>query len=121
MKRTAGFLTLALILSAAAPAFAVNPATKLTRGIVNTSTGWLEVPNQMAQRKGDGTVVMWTVHGLIHGLAIGLARTCYGLYDIVTFPVGPYDAPLMDPDTLIAPKHGPEFKKSETVTSSYDL
>lgn len=119
--RRLGFLALALVLSAAAPALAVNPAAKLTRGIVNASTGWLEVPNQMAQRKDDGTVVMWTVHGLVHGLAIGLARTCYGFYDIITCPIGPYDAPMTDPDTLIAPKHGPRPKKPEGPTPAYDL
>ena len=100
-----------------APALAVNPATKLVRGVVNTSTGWLEIPSQMAERQDDGTVMMWAVHGFVYGTIMGLTRTLYGLYDVITFPVGPYDAPLMDPDTLIAPKHESPRSSSMHLTA----
>ena len=113
--RPAAFLLIAAIgLGLAFPgtACAASPATKLTRGLVNTTTGWLEIPSQMAARKEDGTVVLWMVHGFIYGTIMGFTRTLYGLYDIVTFPIGPYDTPRMEPDTLIAPKHGPEHRAS---------
>lgn len=106
------------ILGQPSPALAANPVTKLIRGVVNLTTGLLEIPNQMATRKGDGTTVMWTIHGFIEGFATGVARTFCGAYDILTFPVAPYDAPLMDPDTLIAPKHGPDQLAAESNKSS---
>ncbi|GEM_PF-1227259 len=85
-----------------------NPGTKITRGIVNVATGWLEVPAQMAeQKKTDTTQVWWFFHGLLRGGTLALARTCYGVWDIVTFPVAPYNAPLMEPDVLIKPKDKP--------------
>ncbi len=104
---------LGVTLAVPAPAHAVNPVTKLVRGAVNTATGWLEIPNQIAKHGDDGTAVMWTVHGFIEGIRVGLQRTLFGLYDVVTFPIPPYDAPLMEPDTLIAPRHG---REPETVT-----
>lgn len=114
VRQTALVLTLALGLAFVLPgtSLAVNPVTKLTRGAINATTGWLEIPNQMAERKEDGTAVMWVVHGFVYGTIMGFTRTLYGLYDVVTFPVGPYDAPLMEPDTLIAPKHGPYQRTS---------
>jgi putative exosortase-associated protein (TIGR04073 family) len=101
-------LAAALALAFPPAAHAANPATKLTRGIVNLTTGWLEIPNQMAQREDDGTTMMWTVHGFLNGLSTGVARTFYGAYDILTFPFPSYDAPMMDPDTIIAPKPSPD-------------
>ncbi|MDO8729927.1 MAG: exosortase system-associated protein, TIGR04073 family [Candidatus Omnitrophota bacterium] len=101
-----------LAISLARPAFAEdfggNPGTKLTRGIVNLTTGWLEIPAQMAEQKEtDPTHVMWFFHGLLQGMTVGGSRTLYGLWDIVTFPVAPYNAPFMEPDTLINPKAKP--------------
>lgn len=113
------FVVAAIALGVSFPgtAHAVNPATKLIRGVVNTGTGWLEIPNQMAARKEDGTVVLWTVHGFIYGTLMSLTRTLYGLYDVVTFPIPPYDAPRMEPDTLIVPKHGREPSASTRASS----
>ena len=83
-----------------------NPAAKLTRGLVNIGTGFLEIPAQMAeQKKTDDTAFLWMVHGFFRGVMMGTARTLYGAWDILTFPVAPYNAPIMEPDTLIQPKH----------------
>ncbi len=113
-RKMFGFMLAVLLLSgfqplsAFAEEFGGNPGTKLTRGIVNTTTGWLEVPAQMAEQKQeDSTQVWWFFHGLLRGGAMALGRTIYGLWDIVTFPIAPYNAPVMDPDTLIEPKQKP--------------
>ena len=114
-RRVIGSTLAALLLSGLllpAAAFASgeggNPGVKLARGITNLATGWMEIPVQMAeQKKTDTTAVLWAVHGFIRGLGIGGARTLYGVWDIVTFPLAPYDAPVMDPDTLIKPKAKP--------------
>ena len=98
-----------LLLSCLHPACALaggNPSVKLTRGIVNLGSGWLEVPNQVAEKKNSGSR-WWITGGLVRGLVVGTGRTFYGIYDILTFPVAPYDVPRMTPDTLIAPKPSP--------------
>lgn len=108
------FALMALFVSGLLPAASFaeesggNPGTKLTRGFVNTTTGWLEIPAQMAeQKKRDSTQVWWFFHGLLQGMTGGGARILYGLWDVVTFPIAPYNAPIMDPDTLIKPKTKP--------------
>ncbi len=99
-----------------------NPGVKLTRGLVNITTGWLEIPAQMTERKNmDDTSALWMVHGFIQGVTMGMGRTLYGVWDTLTFPVAPYDAPIMSPDTLIRPKHDPTDIKPlppEKATSS---
>lgn len=80
-----------------------TPIHKLTRGGVNLATGWLEVPNQMIERRQERSP-LWFLHGTLFGLGMTAMRTLYGMYDIVTFPFPPYDQPVMDPDTLIQPR-----------------
>lgn len=92
---------IALALFAPVPAHAANAVTKLGRGIVNTGTGWLEVPVRIGDAKQDGTAVLWLVTGAFEGIAYGLTRTFYGIWDIVSFPIPPYDRPVLDPETLI--------------------
>ena len=91
-----------------ASAWAANPATKLSRGIVNLVSGWLEFPLKMAEEESrSDTKVLWIAHGTMRGLGAAGARTLYGLWDIVTFPVAPYNRPTLDPDTLIEPNDPP--------------
>src|SRR5574341_2165724 len=85
-----GFVILAAVL-AAVPAFAAggpegtgNPGTKLTRGVVNATTGWVEVPKQTALG-GQETGVPGLVGGLFKGVALGVTRTVVGGLDVATF------------------------------------
>ena len=60
--------------------------TKLTRGFVNTITGWVEIPkriNETTQTSGAAAGFTW---GLVRGLGYGFVRTAAGLYELVTFP-----------------------------------
>ncbi len=112
LQRRIGYSALAaLLLISAFPAAALaggNPGVKLTRGLLNIGTGWLEIPAQMEeQKKMDNSAGDWVIRGFFKGVGMGLARTLYGMWDILSFPVAPYDAPIMDPDTLIRPKHAP--------------
>lgn len=85
-----------------APAQAANPFTKLGRGVVNTCTGWFELPASIGREKREGTVILWLVTGTVEGLVQGMTRTLVGIWDMVTFPIPPYDSALMDPETLIS-------------------
>jgi len=99
-------LAAALALASAGAALAAKPAVKLTRGVTNLYSGWLDVPNQMAREKKEGSSAPWVISGLFRGLAEGGRRTLLGVWDIVTFPIPTpaYDRPAMDPPTLISEK-----------------
>lgn len=92
-------LVIAMVTAAAAPASAVGNeidtlggiGTKLSRGIVNLVTGWLEIPKQISavwQESGAGPGMTM---GFIKGLGFAVGRTAVGAYEIVTF-----SAPLPD-------------------------
>jgi len=110
-RRTIGVLLAAVLFCGLQPADALaggNPGVKLTRGLLNIGTGWLEIPAQMEeQKKMDNSTGDWVIRGFFKGVGMGLARTLYGVWDVLSCPVAPYDAPIMDPDTLIRPKHSP--------------
>lgn len=108
MVLASAFLAVSLATPVFAEEFGGNPATKLTRGVINLTTGWLEIPARMAEQKEtDSTQVWWFFHGLFRGITVGATRTIYGLWETVTFPIAPYNAPFMEPDTLIKPKQKP--------------
>lgn len=87
-----------------APAQAANLFHKLGRGVTNTATGWLELPASIGNAKREGTVALWLVTGAVEGLVKGMTRTLVGIWDMVTFPIPPYDSALLDPPTLITEK-----------------
>ena len=106
-RRTASLAVLVSILLAGigpTPAHAANFFTKLSRGAVNTATGWLEVPTQLGKAKKDSQV-LWVVTGFGEGLIYGMTRTLVGIWDVVTFAIPPYDSILIEPETLITEKH----------------
>jgi putative exosortase-associated protein (TIGR04073 family) len=76
---------------------------KLGRGILNTLTGFLEVPKRIAQVWRDTDPITGAVVGTIEGAGWALARTATGLYEVVTFPI-PVPAnyePLMEPEYVL--------------------
>ena len=87
----------------AGSASADDASGKLMRGALNTTTGWTELPFQVAAQTAQDPYKGMT-YGFMDGLATGLKRTLYGAWDLVTFPMPPYDKPVMDPETLIPTK-----------------
>ena len=93
MKQVAavgGWLAVFVLLAGAPQASAEMEAggafTKLTRGAVNTVTGWVEVPKRIHETTElDGAAAGFT-WGLLRGLGHGFIRTAAGLYELVTFP-----------------------------------
>ncbi len=93
---------------AAAPAFAAggpdhvgNPGEKLARGVVNITTGWVEVPKQAAigaQEAGPPGLV----GGLLKGVALGVTRTVVGGLEAGTFflPIPERYEPILKPATV---------------------
>ncbi len=74
-KHIVAGLVIVAATAAALPSFAEdNPATKLGRGLVNATTGWLEVPKQTAIGTQDAGFP-GLIGGLFQGVAMGVART----------------------------------------------
>ena len=82
-----------------------GPWDKLERGAVNTTTGWMELANQpkLEIEHGDQPVADAFL-GFGKGILKGLQRTGMGLADALSFPLGPYDHPIMKPETLFESK-----------------
>jgi putative exosortase-associated protein (TIGR04073 family) len=93
---------------AAAPAFAAegpdrigNPGEKLARGVVNITTGWVEMPKQAAlgaQEAGPPGLI----GGLLKGVALGVTRTVVGGLEAGTFflPIPDRYEPILKPATV---------------------
>ena len=77
---------------------------KGARGVVNTVTGWVEVPKRIHETSvTDGALAGFT-WGLLRGLGYGFIRTAAGVYELVTFPfpAPPGYAPVIDPEYVFA-------------------
>lgn len=60
--------------------------SKLTRGVVNIFTGWVEIPKRIhetSQTSGAAAGFTW---GLLRGFGYGFIRTAAGFYETFTFP-----------------------------------
>lgn len=95
-------------LAPTSPAFAAGEGnacglTKLGRGFVNLTTGWLELPVQTVRGATGDSPVAGTFYGFGEGILRGIQRTGLGLWDGLTFPLGPYDHPVMEPETVFGP------------------
>lgn len=82
--------------------------SKLTRGLINTVTGWVEIPKRIhetSQRSGPFAGFTW---GLLRGLGYGFIRTVGGVYETVTFPVAapPGYRPVMQPEFVFMSDSG---------------
>jgi len=81
---------------------------KLSRGVVNVVTGWVEVPKNIAIRWKDSDPFSGVLWGSAEGIVWGFARTVGGFYEIVSFPF-PYPedyAPLIEPEFILTPLWG---------------
>lgn len=65
--------------------FAGDALRKLSRGVANLATGWMEFPSQiMKETENSGSLAGLTV-GPIKGLAKAFGRTLAGAYETATF------------------------------------
>lgn len=107
-RRSWGFVlvvTLAVVLGFSQQALAAQENTawqKLERGVINTTTGWLELAVQPVKGAHGEEPFLGTVAGFGRGLLLGLQRTGIGLADGLSFPVAPYNRPVMEPETLFS-------------------
>ena len=100
---------------AAEPMDAGKAFWKLTRGVVNVFTGWVEIPKRIhetSQRSGTASGFTW---GLLRGFGYGFIRTAAGFYETFTFPfpAPPGYEPVIQPEyvfTEALPETGTQYK-----------
>jgi len=84
------------LLLAGTPAFAGDYASdssaKFARGLANTTTGWGEIPKNIANESHERNAFVGATYGTVKGTAHTLGRTAVGAFDLVTFfvPSGEY-------------------------------
>jgi putative exosortase-associated protein (TIGR04073 family) len=85
--------------------FVHKPFKKLGRGIANTVSSPLELPNQMLLQAKEGETWWEQFGGYCSGIFIGTGwtawRLCAGAFDIATFPFPNYEYSLIQPEYLI--------------------
>ena len=83
------------------PAHPENPATKLARGVTNTSFGWVEVPKQGALGSREAGLPGF-IAGLAKGVGMGAGRTLVGAMEVGTFwaPIPEGYGPTLNPPTV---------------------
>lgn len=122
MKKILSVLLIFTIISIAPAAYAQDPGSKLLRGVVNTVSGFLELPFTIYKvSKAEGYPTGLTL-GLGKGLVNSVYRTVVGLYEVVTFPIpapAGYES-ILTPDTLLETLEtdNPSMRKDFTPLSS---
>jgi putative exosortase-associated protein (TIGR04073 family) len=83
-------------------------ALKFARGIVNMTTGWLEMPKQIRQCVQEEGWAIGLVKGPFDGLGMFAARTVAGMYETATFflPLPFGYVPLLEPPFVWQPDPG---------------
>ncbi len=103
MKTPFAVWAVALVLTALVfvpqAAGAEDASQKFTRGALNTTTGWVEFPQQVIHQSSEN-IYQGATYGALDGLSLGLKRTLYGAWDWATFAIPPYDKPKMEPETV---------------------
>ena len=83
-----------------------TPLSKLARGLVNVSLGWLEIPRQMVKVKEEGNPgltgefagAFW---GPLRGFTYFAGRMVVGTYEVGTFLIPTYK-PLVEPEYIFS-------------------
>ncbi|MEQ1794661.1 MAG: exosortase system-associated protein, TIGR04073 family [Nitrospira sp.] len=71
---------------------------KFIRGVVNLSTGWVEVPRQIYEVGTNEGWVRGILRGPFDGIGMFFARTVAGVVEVATFPVPlPTYKPMLTP------------------------
>ena len=115
-KSVAFGLAAALLVGISGPVFAEEGeqretgkliAEKLGRGIINTATGWVEIPKQIVQQKQETNGWDAATKGFAKGLVHAFARTAVGAYEIITFPIPVPEGyrPILTPEFVTSDRH----------------
>jgi putative exosortase-associated protein (TIGR04073 family) len=91
------------------PAEASSPLRKLARGLANVSTGWIELPAEVARTTELEGSIAGLSSGIVRGAWKGLERTVVGAWEAATFvfanyprqPGSDFYGPLIEPEFIV--------------------
>ncbi len=87
--------------------------TKLTRGVTNIVTGWVEIPKRVQETTQESGALAGFTWGLLRGLGHGFIRTAAGGYELLTFPfpAPPGYEPVIQPEYVFTAESASSSKK----------
>lgn len=91
-----------MLLSLTSISYADNFADKFKRGVVNSLTGWLEIPRKIIDTSKEENLLKGLTIGLAKGLGRGVKRTAAGLCETTTF-IMPF--PKQNYETIMTPEN----------------
>lgn len=91
------------------PAEASSPLRKLARGLANLTTGWIELPAEVARTTEFEGSLAGLSTGVVRGAWKGLERTVVGAWEATTFVFANYPrqagsdfyGPLIEPEFVV--------------------
>ena len=97
-------LAVGIILGVGAPAFAKDqgPGDKAYRGMVNLTTGWLEIFKNIGETTHEykGNFFLGLTWGTTKGIGASLVRMGNGLWETLSYPWAPYGGGIQPPTML---------------------
>jgi len=104
MRKILSLVLILAIMSMATTAYAQSGGRKLFRGIVNSLTGFLELPITIFKVSKNEGYPKGLTYGTAMGITLAVQRTLIGLYDLLTFPIPNPEgfAPLIQPETIFS-------------------
>lgn len=89
---------------------------KLIRGIVNTATGWIEIPKNIYDSTIENNLGTGLTTGITSGIGMAIVRTSCGVYEVVTFPFACPEGyqPILKPVYVV------NIHKEETIQRGVD-
>lgn len=78
----------------------VGPNEKMFRGVKNLLFGWTEIPKSIVSTTKESNPIVGLTLGTLKGVRRAFPKTVSGIADVVTFPVGGYKEPLINPSPL---------------------
>lgn len=88
------------------PTLGEQMSQKFMRGVVNLSTGWVEIPRQIYVVGANEGWVRGVLRGPFDGIGMFFARTVAGAVEVATFPV-----PLPTYQPMITPTYAWESEQ----------
>lgn len=80
--------------------FADDPIRKLSRGLANTASGWVEIPAEVFREADKSADFLGFMIAPFKGLFKAIGRTVVGVYEVTTFiiPIPSHYRPIVEPE-----------------------
>lgn len=99
---------------AASQSYAGTIGAKAGTGILNTATGFVEIPKTMITTSQNEGIAVGLTAGFFKGLANMLGRTVMGVVDLVTFPIP--TKPMVQPTTIFQ-----DFDQETSFNNAWEM